>query len=364
MLEEGAVARYLEALAGAPVELLEVTPLGGLDEVKGFGYGKPLLLRWRQGEGERRAVLATVSPGSFGHQHMADRAALLLWNHRGFNSLPGHVRSLDVGGVHAGGELLPLGEVEEFFQLVDFADGACYADDLLALLEGGEASDLDRARVDALVDYLVATHSVTGPDDPSLYRRHVRELVGHSECIMGLIDSYPDIIGLGEHGVIDQARLEDIEHRCVRWRWKLHHKFHRLKRRHGDFHPWNILFRRDTAEHAILDRSRGEWGDPADDVVSLGLNYLFFALQREEAVTGPFAELYQRFWRRYLAATGDDELLSCAAPYVAFRALVMASPLWYPHLSDRVRASLFGLIERVLEADRFDWELADELARP
>jgi aminoglycoside phosphotransferase (APT) family kinase protein len=43
---------------------------------------------------------------------------------------------------------------------------------------------------------------------------------------------------------------------------------------HGDFHPWNILFQNDC-DFAVLDRSRGEWGDPADDVAPLTINYLF-----------------------------------------------------------------------------------------
>ena len=35
---------------------------------------------------------------------------------------------------------------------------------------------------------------------------------------------------------------------------------------HGDFHPWNLLFR-EGVEFSVLDRSRGEWGEPADDVI-------------------------------------------------------------------------------------------------
>jgi aminoglycoside phosphotransferase (APT) family kinase protein len=31
---------------------------------------------------------------------------------------------------------------------------------------------------------------------------------------------------------------------------------------HGDFHPWNILFRA-AVDFSVLDRSHGEYGDPA-----------------------------------------------------------------------------------------------------
>jgi hypothetical protein len=43
-------------------------------------------------------VLHTMSPNAFGHEHMSDRAQILLWQHRAFNCLPGHVRALDVAG--------------------------------------------------------------------------------------------------------------------------------------------------------------------------------------------------------------------------------------------------------------------------
>jgi hypothetical protein len=369
LVTRAALQRYLAALCNQSldaIELLEARRLGAIasSDIKGYGYGKPLLVHWRIGDIERKAVLATVSPGGFGHQRMADRAAAMLWNHAAFNSLPGHVRSLDVGGIRSDGELQPLGSVIEFFQLVDFAEGAPYADDLIALLDGGDLTTLDRTRCDVLADYLLTIHREHGPADPTLYRRHVRELVGHSECLMGLVDSYPAQHSLGRYGLIDQARLERIEHACVRWRWRLHDNHHRLRRRHGDFHPWNLLFRPGTSDLSVLDHSRGEFGDPADDVISLALNYAFFALQREGRVTGPFGELYQRFLRRYLDGSGDEELFAVAAPYIAFRGVVMASPIWYPNLDEAVRAALFALVERVLAAERFDWEAIDDLARP
>jgi aminoglycoside phosphotransferase (APT) family kinase protein len=52
--------------------------------------------------------------------------------------------------------------------------------------------------------------------------------------------------------------------RNITWRLRLKSLTHRLRQVHGDFHPWNILFR-SAAEFSLLDRSRGEYGDPADD---------------------------------------------------------------------------------------------------
>ncbi|MGH9651273.1 MAG: phosphotransferase family protein, partial [Terriglobales bacterium] len=201
--------------------------------------------------------------------------------------------------------------------LTEYVKGESYSHDLERLRDAGELTELDLARADALCDYLVEIHKVCGSDS-GLYTRRVRELVGHGECIMGLADSYP-----ARHPWISPALLEEIEHRAVAWRWKLRGRAHRLRQVHGDFHPWNILFR-EGADFSVLDRSRGEWGEPADDVTCLTLNYVFFSLQRSGRLEGAFETLFRRFWDRYLERSGDHEMLEVAAPFIAFRGLVMA----------------------------------------
>jgi len=278
---------------------------------------------------------------------MADRAQALLWSHHAFNHLPRHVTSLDVGAVRADGTLVPLGDSEEFFLLTDYVPGTGYKADLARLRDANVSQNLDTQRSDALCDYLIEIHRITGPD-PGLYVRRIRELVGHGECIMGLTDSYPP------HEQIPTARLEEIEHLCVKWRWKLKPRTHRLRQDHGDFHPWNILFEDGSSRFHVLDRSRGEWGDPADDVASITANYLFFSLQRSGRLDGTLGTLFHRFWERYLSGSGDQEMLEVVAPFFAFRGLVMASPVWYPTLDDNVRRKLLAFILAVLRQDRFD----------
>jgi hypothetical protein len=349
------VQRYLHRVFDAPATVLDMVMLGDHDakDVKGHGYGVPLRVDFQiSGHNRQTAVLHTMTPGPFGHEHMADRAQELLWEHQAFNHLPRHVRSLDVCGFQPGGGLISVGDVEEFCLLTDYVEGQSYSHDLERIRDTGDLTTIDLARADALCDYLVEIHKTPGTD-PGLYVRRIRELVGHGECIMGIADSYP------QHPLIPKPFLEKVEHLCVGWRWRLKDLTYRLRQVHGDFHPWNILFR-SGPDFSVLDRSRGEYGDPADDVTSLTLNYMFFSLQRSGRLEGGLRTLFLRFWERYLEKSRDCEILSVVAPFFAFRGLVMASPLWYPSLPDTVRLKLLTFIVAVLESDRFDPQKADD----
>lgn len=344
------IEQYLATVIGKPVTVLGMARLGEVarrDSLKAYGYGKPIRIDYRvAAEVSKSAVFHTASPSPFGHEHMSDRAQILLWAHQTFNRLPRHARSLDVGAFRSNGTLLSLGNIDEFCLLTEYVEGESYNLDLERLRDSNSLKDLDLARADALCDYLLEIHRTFGRD-PGLYTRRIRELVGHGECIMGLTDSYPP------HQVVPPAILEEIEHLCVKWRWKLKPLTHRLRQIHGDFHPWNILFG-EGSEFRVLDRSRGEWGDPADDVACITANFLFFSLQRHGCLSGVLETLFQRFWYRYLAGSGDGEMLRVLAPFLAFRCLVMANPAWYPELPDEVRQKLLTFVLTVLTEDEFD----------
>ncbi|MEM2151643.1 MAG: aminoglycoside phosphotransferase family protein, partial [Candidatus Bathyarchaeia archaeon] len=235
--------KYFREVYGPKADVLRVLEMASGkeksgEELKGFGYGVPYLIEISVNDEVKRVVLETIRPGGFGHEHFSDRAQILLWQYSAFNNLPKHVRSIDVGAFTAGGALKSLGDCREFFILTEFVEGKPYYLDLEAIKSRGELTSLDVERCLALSDYLVEVHSVKGAGLEPLYVRRVRDLVGHGECIMGLIDSYPP--GLDYAG---EKTLMEIERKCVDWRWRLKKKAYRCARVHGDFHPWNILFR-------------------------------------------------------------------------------------------------------------------------
>jgi aminoglycoside phosphotransferase (APT) family kinase protein len=355
-LDPSHIEAYLTERLGREARLLELAPLGGeagasmgkndRKALKSFGYGAPVLLRYEVEGQERRAVLSTVSPNSFGHEYRSDRAANQILSFDTFNELPAHARTRDLGVILPDGGLRSIGDGGEFFLLTEYLEGRPYALDLLRLRDGGELTEPDLQRARQLAAYLVQIHA-RKENAPALYRRRLRDLVGGGEGIMGLVDSYPPDFPLADVGW-----LERIEAACNRWRWRLKPRAERLSQVHGDFHPFNILCG-NGGSFWLLDRSRGAWGEPGDDVSCLAINYLFFSLQRCGRLDGPFAALWDTFWETYLEGSGDRDVLSVVAPFFAWRGLVVASPLWY-RVEEHVRRALFRFVEHVLAEDEFD----------
>jgi Ser/Thr protein kinase RdoA (MazF antagonist) len=348
-IDRDQLARYLTSVLGAAVEVHDLRPLepgtGDADDPKGFGYGVPFEVECAVGGAQRSLVVSRTRPAQgFGHDYPADRAWQAIYGHAAYNSFPQHARSLDVGIVRDSGELVSVAGATEFFQLVEKVEGSLYWLDLERLRDAS-LRELDVARAEALGRFLAEIHAVKR-DEPTLYQRRLRELVGHGECLMGILDSYPH-----PYAQLPPEVCEDIERTAVSWRWRLRTRTHRLSRTHGDFHPWNLLFR-DGIDFSVLDRSRGEWGEPADDVAALGINYLFYGLRSSNAEA--FRFLFCTFLETYLRESHDQEILEVLPPFFAFRALVIAHPLWYPELREPLRAALILFARRMMIDTRFD----------
>ena len=220
-----------------------------------------------------------------------------------------------------------------------------------------------RAGPQAMAAYLAGIHSVK-KDSPTLYRRKLRDTVGHGECLMGVFDTYPD-------GVLDDGTMSLIITKSIEWIIRLKPKYNRLSQIHGDFHPGNIWFKdattdsgsTDAVDFILLDRSRGPWGEPADDVTALAINYIFFSLLNHGDVRGAYGEGFRLFFDEYITRTGDREITSVVAPFFAFRGAVIANPIFYPEVSPSQRESIFRFVLNVLDDEAFRYDSVDAYLR-
>lgn len=351
-LEVRAIESYLRRTVGPEASLIEARSLSQdeLAEHKGFGYGEPILVRYRVNSDQRRLVLHTMAGDQFGHDRRADRVAAMIGQYDTFDS-PRHVRALDLGFVEDG-ELVSGGYGEPFL-VTAYADGAIYAHDLHALADADQPASRDYARVRAIASYI--SEMARRPATPAQYRRAIRDIVGGGEGIFGLRDAYSD-----EDPIATPARLERIVLQACGARERLRRFEHRATQTHGDLHPFNVVFDTDN-RLCLLDRSRGGFGDIADDVTCMAINYLAFALQRRGSFAGALRALWAELWSRVMEESGDREILHVVPVFFAWRTLVLASPVWYPDTTAEVRDTLLRFAERLLEGAPFDPTRVDEL---
>ncbi|WP_027722399.1 phosphotransferase family protein [Maridesulfovibrio zosterae] len=344
------IEQYLKVAFGSKTVLIDYGDIGSLDKqgMKGFGYGKPLLVRFSVGKDELETVISIMKGDNYGHQFYWDRAAILMFQHETSARLSRHVKPMGIGYINNSGEMIPLNEPKEFFILNEKLEGYDYFHDLERIRKGKFLKQ-DQENAANMAKWLAEIHSVR-KDDSHLYMRRVRDLIGSSECIMGLIDeafNHPC-----EFFYRDQ--FINLEKRLIDWRWKLSNYTHRLCAVHGDFHPWNVLIS-DSGEFSVLDRSRGEWGEAAGDLSCMATNYILFGLYDGDNFSESFKTLYMTFFDKYLELTGDTNILKVLAPFFVFRGLVVASPVWYPDHPVEVRNKLLCFIENVLEDEVFDY---------
>lgn len=340
MINEDALKVYIKTRFPDVTEI-SIRKLGS--GVQGSGF----LIEMDTEKGPVSYVVKGLFSEGLGHDYPSDRAAVFLLDLEEFGNLPGHVRAVDVLSEMQDGTVKSVGGGREYYLLMEQADGTDYFHDLSSIVKEESLHAEDIIKINSLTSYLADLHSLK-KESKTLYWRKLRDIIGHGECLMGVFDTYPE-------GTLGFEAMARIEKKCIDWRARLKHKSNRLCRVHGDFHPGNIWFR-DPSHFILLDRSRGPWGEPADDVTALAINYIFFSLVRHGDVRGACLEGLKLFFENYCNATSDREILEVAAPFFVFRAVVVANPVFYPDVETAVRKKLFNFAENVLAAEKFEMD--------
>jgi aminoglycoside phosphotransferase (APT) family kinase protein len=344
MINKRNIERYIRSLFGQEA-LISIKKLG--QGVQGAGF----LIDVKTRSGHRSYVIKGLFPHGLGHDYPADRAGVFLLDLDEFKNLPGHVRAIDVIAECEDGTIKSIGGGREYYLLMERAEGRDYFHDLREMKDKDALDEHDIKRIKAMTSYLARIHSVRG-DSKALYWRRIRDTIGHGECLMGVLDTYPD-------GTMSYREMAEIEKLSVEWRARLKPLYRRLCQVHGDFHPGNIWFR-DTTEFILLDRSRGPWGEAADDVTALTINYIFFSIRYFGRLRGAYDEALRLFYREYIEETGDRDILRVVAPFYAFRGVVVANPVFYPDVTRSNRRRLINFVKNVLRTRSFDPKRVNE----
>lgn len=349
MMNEAALKSYLLGRFG-DITRVDISRLGA--GVQGAGF----LVEMATQTGIRSYVIKTLSSEGLGHDYPSDRAAVFLLDLDEYNNLPKHVKAVDVLSEMGDGSLKSIGGGKEYYLLMERAEGENYFTDLEGFVSKDCAGERDVDKIKAMASYLAGIHAVK-KDSRTLYWRKIRDTVGHGECLMGVFDTYPD-------GVLTFFEMAEIVKKSVDRIAKLKPKYGRLSQIHGDFHPGNIWFTAPTSSLAtdfiLLDRSRGPWGEPADDVTALTINYIFFSIKRHGDVRGAYLDGLKLFFDEYVRASGDEEVTDIVALFFAFRGAVVANPVFYPELTSEQRRLIFRFVLNVLDGGVFDYERVND----
>lgn len=354
MINEEAIKSYLREKFKDVIHV-DITKLGA--GVQGAGF----LIEMKTKEGIKSYVVKGLFPEGLGHDYPSDRAGVFLLDLDEFKNLPKHVEAVDVLAEMGDGSIKSIGGGKEYYLLMERAEGRHYFNDLSEFSRKNKLEILDIEKIKTMTSYLAEIHSAK-KDSKALYWRKIRDTIGHGECLMGIFDTYPD-------GTLNYEEMAEIEKKCIDWRARLKPKFKRLCQIHGDFHPGNIWFKEvhssqltvdGQLDFILLDRSRGPWGDAADDITALTINYIFFSINHFNKLDGTYLEAIKLFYDEYIKKTGDFEIYGIVAPFYAFRGVVVANPVFYPDITPENRRKIFNFVHGVLNDKSFNIEKVNE----
>jgi hypothetical protein len=206
MINEEAIKAYvLKEFPG--ISGVEIRKLGS--GVQGSGF----LVEMRTEQGMESYVVKSLLPEGFGHDYPSDRAAVFLLDLDEYRNLPNHVKAIDVLAEMEDGTVKSIGGGKEYYLMMEKVDGRDYFHDLSGMAGKDRLNLTDVAKIKAMAAYLADIHAVK-KDSKTLYWRKLRDTVGHGECLMGVLDIYPD-------GTVPYEDMADIIKRSVDWVYRL-----------------------------------------------------------------------------------------------------------------------------------------------
>ncbi|MBI5859567.1 MAG: hypothetical protein HZB73_02385 [Nitrosarchaeum sp.] len=313
------VRKYFSEKFGSEYKIKEIKKIG--EGFHGIGFSIDVVDRKNQ---NKRFVLKTLKTEGFGHDYPADRASVVIRSLMDSSLLENHIKVLDAGSIQEDNSLMTFGEPKDFYIIMEEARGVEYWNDLDQIRDKNKLNEKDIEKIKILAQYLATMHKqkYDGPHAEQLYRRVVRDFVGHGELMMGVIDTFPEKMEFAT-----RKELVEIVKKSVEWWDKIKDCSNRLCVVHGDFYPGNIQF--DGDKLIVLDRSRFRYGEPADDVTSFTMNLINYSIMSCSEFKDPFKKLFETFFDEYLKKGEDKNLFKVCPLFFAFRGIVCIHPIFY-----------------------------------
>ncbi len=154
-IKQEVLKKYLSDVFGSEIKIKDIQKLG--EGFHGLGFSIDTI---DKNNNEKRYILKTLRGEGFGQDYPADRASVLIRALMDYNSLPRHVKAINVGSIQNDGKALSIGNPNDFFIILEEGKGEDYWKDLDDIRVEGVLKDEDRERAKALGKYLGNIHSV------------------------------------------------------------------------------------------------------------------------------------------------------------------------------------------------------------
>ncbi|MAG61441.1 hypothetical protein CMI43_01315 [Candidatus Pacearchaeota archaeon] len=346
-LKNNIIEKYLKEKYGGKISNINIEKLGS--GVLGTGYS----LKFKINNKEKTLVLKSLFTENLGMDHYSDRASSLLDAHDNYNKMDNHVKSEDVIAQNEDNSLTSVGNAKEFYILMEEAKGDDLFKDFNEIKETKQLKDETKEKILTISNFLVELHKNKHKSIP-LYRRKIRDTIGSGGSLIGLLDMHPD----SAFEQFEKKWMSIVSKSIIFWR-RSRDMHNRLCEIHADYHPGNLWF--EDQKLTILDRSRGRFGEPADDITAFIINPIMYSLITNGNFEGPFKEIFDIFWNNYFKKTNDKEMRKIMAPYIAFRVAVVTNPIFYNDESlggkekaKFIRTKMINLALNILKDNEFN----------
>ena len=250
-------------------------------------------------------------------------------------------------------EMPNVNDESEIYQIQEFGgDGKSYLQILEENIQKKTIDEKDKEEINKIIDYIVEIHKIKHPSKDkkrldAIYNDFLRNVIGHPEYMLQLFHDIPEnniVLSPDKQGEFISLMIENMHY--------FKNRSVRLSAIHGDFWGANIFFK-DDGNMFVIDHSRMPWGDPGFDI---GLFIGSYLVSYHKTKNPYFKELGDYFIQKYIEKTGDKGVLNTMIYALGLIAVIYASPIHVPDISDETRKSVYQHIVKMLKEKRFFWD--------